>query len=88
MQAEKHERRRTGPDLSGKTFVITGTLESFSRKEAEDLVKTLGGKATGSVSKNTDYLVVGESPGSKLDKARALGVKVIDEAEFKKIAGR
>ena len=88
MTAERRAAKPAGPDLSGMTFVITGTLEDFSRKEAQDLVKTLGGKATGSVSKNTDYLVAGREPGSKLDKALALGVPVIDERAFRKMVGR
>lgn len=88
MKAEAPKRKPGGADLSGKTFVITGTLEGFSRKEAEDLVKALGGKATGSVSSNTDYLVVGENPGSKPDKARSLGVEIIDEKRFRKLTGQ
>lgn len=68
--------------LAGKTVVITGTLERLGRKEAQDLVKQLGGKASGSVSKKTDYVVVGDSPGSKADKARELGVTILDEAQF------
>ena len=88
MTAERPRRPAAGPDLSGKTFVVTGTLQGFSRKEAEDLIKALGGKATGSVSAKTDYLVAGESPGSKLQKARDLDVRIIDEAEFKKLTGR
>jgi len=88
MTAERPRRRPAGPDLSGKTFVVTGTLQGFSRKEAEDLIKALGGKATGSVSAKTDYLVAGESPGSTLQKARDLDVRIIDEAEFKKLTGR
>jgi DNA ligase (NAD+) len=77
-----------GPDLSGKTFVVTGTLEHFSRDEIEGLIKQLGGKATGSVSKKTDYVIVGENAGSKLDKAKELGVKTLTEAEFEKLIGR
>jgi DNA ligase (NAD+) len=71
--------------LAGKTVVITGALQSFSRSEAEALVRKLGGNASSSVSKNTDYLVCGDEAGSKLDKAKALGVKVITEEEFKKL---
>jgi DNA ligase (NAD+) len=77
-----------GADLTGKTIVVTGTLERYSRDEIEGLIKQLGGKATGSVSKNTDYVVAGEKAGSKLDKARQLGVKVLTEDEFDKLIGR
>jgi DNA ligase (NAD+) len=68
--------------LKGFTFVLTGTLEKFTRDEAKDMILKQGGKVTGSVSKNTSYLVVGENPGSKLDKAEKLGVKILGEDEF------
>lgn len=68
-----------GNKLEGQTFVITGSLASISREEAEEKIRQLGGKASGSVSKTTSYLVVGDDPGSKLTKAESLGVKVIDE---------
>jgi DNA ligase (NAD+) len=71
--------------LAGKTIVVTGTLTKYDRQTIEDLIVKNGGKASGSVSKKTDYLVAGESAGSKLDKAKQLGVKVIDEAEFEKL---
>lgn len=71
--------------LEGKTVVITGTLKFFSRSEAEALVRSLGGNATSSVSKDTDLLVCGDEAGSKLEKAKVLGVKVITEEEFKKL---
>ncbi|MDD5018628.1 MAG: NAD-dependent DNA ligase LigA, partial [Eubacteriales bacterium] len=74
-----------GSAFSGKKVVLTGTLEKYTRKEASDIIETLGGEVVSSVSKNTDYVLAGESPGSKLDKAKALGVAVIDEAEFEKI---
>lgn len=77
--------RIKGGKLDGKTIVITGTLKDFSRSAAEELVRKLGGNASSSVSKSTDFLVAGEEPGSKLDKAKALGVRVIDEEEFKKM---
>src|SRR5262249_34246796 len=77
-----------GADLTGKTFVVTGTLQRYSRDAIEGLIKQLGGKATGSVSKNTDYVVAGEQAGSKLDKARLLGVKVLTEDEFDTLIGR
>ncbi len=68
--------------LAGKTVVVTGTLGRFSRKEAEDAIKAAGGRAAGSVSKKTDFVVAGDSPGAKADKARSLGVEMVDEAEF------
>ena len=68
--------------FSGLTFVITGTLATMGRNEAEALIEQLGGRAAGSVSKKTDYLRAAEKAGSKLDKALTLGVKVIDEQQF------
>jgi DNA ligase (NAD+) len=70
-----------GP-LEGKTFVLTGTLRRLTRDEARDLIQRRGGRVTASVSKKTDYVVVGESPGSKADDARRLKVTVLDEAAF------
>ncbi len=72
--------------LEGKIFVITGTLERFSRTEIKEVIESLGGKTSSSVSKNTDFVLVGDSPGSKYDKARALGVKILNEDDFIKIA--
>ena len=73
--------------FAGKTFVLTGTLPRRSRAEAETLIKQLGGKVTGSVSKSTSYVLAGKDPGSKLEKARQLNIPVIDEDEFAKMAG-
>jgi len=73
------------PKVSGKSFVVTGTLQKYSRKEAETLIKSLGGRVLSSVSKKTDYLVAGEEPGSKLGKARELNVHILDETAFEKM---
>lgn len=71
--------------LSGLTFVFTGTLKSFTRDRAKEIVEMLGGKTASSVSKNVDYVVVGEEPGSKYEKAKKLNLKIINEEEFKKL---
>ncbi len=85
-----HDRVKSSADaaLAGKTLVVTGTLTKYGREEIEELIRQNGGKATSSVSKNTSYLVAGESAGSKLDKAQKLGVTVLTEAEFDKLIGR
>lgn len=85
--AEEGKKPR-GTKLAGKIFVFTGTLAGMTREEAAALVKAQGGKESGSVSKKTDYVVVGESPGSKYDKAKSLGVTILDEAAFRKLIGR
>ena len=74
--------------LEGKTFVFTGELDSFTREEAKRIVEELGGRAASSVSRKTDYVVVGKNPGSKYEKAKQLGVKIISEDEFKKLIGK
>ncbi|MEO0082134.1 MAG: NAD-dependent DNA ligase LigA [candidate division WOR-3 bacterium] len=80
------EAAAKGPKpLAGKKFVLTGTLESMTRDQATELILSLGGSVSSSVSKKTDFVVCGTSPGSKYDKARALGVKVIDETEFREL---
>ena len=81
--SEKKEIKQT--QLTGKIFVLTGTLSTFSREDAGARVLALGGKVTSSVSTNTDYVVAGEKAGSKLSKAESLGVKVIDETAFLKL---
>jgi DNA ligase (NAD+) len=75
-----------GP-LSGKTFVLTGTLETMSREQATEAIQAQGGRVSGSVSKKTDHLVAGSEAGSKLTKAEALGISVLDEAAFRKLLG-
>jgi DNA ligase (NAD+) len=80
------QRKRRGTKLAGKTFVLTGTLGHFTRDEAKKMIEDAGGKVTGSVSKKTDYVVAGADAGSKLDKAKELGVKVINEEEMERIS--
>jgi DNA ligase (NAD+) len=80
--SQPRSQARGSLPLEGKTIVVTGTLTKFDRKEIEDLIVKLGGKASGSVSKKTSFVVAGENAGSKLDKAKELGVEVIDEEEF------
>jgi DNA ligase (NAD+) len=84
LQGKKKER---GTKLAGKTFVLTGTLANYSRDEAKKMIEDAGGKVTGSVSKKTDYVVAGADAGSKLDKARELRVKVIDEEGMRRLLG-
>ncbi len=84
LKFEKKEVKTSG-SLTGKTFVITGTLETMSRDEAKEKIKALGGKVSSSVSKSTDYVVVGENPGSKYDDAMKLQVPVLNEANFFKL---
>ena len=86
VKPRPEEVRQDSP-ISGKTIVVTGTLEKLDRRQAEALIESLGGKAAGSVSKKTDYVLAGESAGSKLTKARELGVRVLNEQEFFELIG-
>jgi DNA ligase (NAD+) len=81
------QKKQRGTKLVGKTFVLTGTLAHFTRDEAKKMIEDAGGKVTGSVSKKTDYVVAGADAGSKLDKAKELGVKVIEEKELTQLLG-
>jgi DNA ligase (NAD+) len=85
LKPEAPRVRSQAARLSGKTFVFTGELERYSRSEAKHRVESLGGRATSSVSGETDYLVVGAEPGGKLDEARKRGVRIIDENEFESL---
>lgn len=80
LEEESDEKR-----FEGKTFVLTGSLELFTRKEAEDIIEKLGGKTSSSVSKKTDYVLAGEDAGSKLTKAQSLGINIISETDFKEM---
>lgn len=82
------EEEQGGGPLAGKVFLFTGALESFTRDEAKDLVMSLGAEAAGSVSKKVDFVVAGAEPGSKYDKARELGLRIIDEGEFRRMVGK
>jgi DNA ligase (NAD+) len=82
---QKKVGRHRGLPLQGKQFVLTGTLPNYSREDAKKMIEDAGGRVTASVSKKTDYVVAGADPGSKLDKARELGVKTIDEAGLLKL---
>ena len=75
-------------DLAGQTFVLTGALETMTRRQSKEMIEAAGGKVSSSVSRKTDFVVVGESPGSKLTRAKELGVAVIDEAGFKELIGK
>jgi DNA ligase (NAD+) len=81
------EKHATSTALAGKTFVFTGSLKGFSREKAKEIVEFHGAAATSSVSKKTDYVVAGEDPGSKYDKATSLGVAILDEEGFLKLIG-
>jgi DNA ligase (NAD+) len=87
MEVEQTAKEAASGPLAGKTFVVTGTLEKYTRDEIEALIAQHGGRATSSVSKSTDYVVAGEKAGSKLDKARKLGIPVLSEAEFDRLLG-
>ena len=87
MELDPSERRRQGGPLDGKTLVLTGTLPSLSREQATRLIRLAGGKVVNSVSKSTDYVIAGDSPGSKLAKAEELGTDVIDERRLRKLIG-
>lgn len=80
-------RVEKGGTFAGKTFVLTGTLPTLSRDEASDMIRAAGGKTSSSVSAKTDYLLAGENAGEKLEKANELGIKVIDEEEFRNMLG-
>src|ERR671937_1576050 len=87
MELDPSERRKQGGPLDGKTLVLTGTLPNLSREQATRLIKLAGGKVVNSVSKKTDYVIAGDSPGSKLAKANEVGTEVIDEKGLRKLVG-
>jgi DNA ligase (NAD+) len=84
----EHVGTRRPGKMAGKTFVITGTLENFTRQQAEQAVRQMGGKPSSSVSKKTDFVLAGKNPGSKLDKAQDFGIKILNEKEFLELLGK
>jgi DNA ligase (NAD+) len=82
------KKKQRGTKLAGKTFVLTGTLARYTRDEAKKMIEDAGGRVSGSVSKKTDYVVAGSDAGSKLDKAKELGVAVVGENELEKLVGK
>lgn len=88
LTAEVKAKPKGGTDLDGKTFVVTGSLKNYEREDIETLIRDLGGKASSSVSKKTDFVVAGDKAGSKLDKAKELGVTVLTEEEFEALIGK
>jgi DNA ligase (NAD+) len=82
--AEDHSSTKS---LSGKTFVLTGTLPGLTRDEASAMIREAGGNVAGSVSKNTDFVIAGENAGSKLEQAKKFGIPILGEAEFRALVG-
>jgi len=87
VKMERVKKSQGKMAFSGKTFVLTGKMENFTREEARECIEMLGGKVTSSVSKKTDFVIAGDDPGSKLDKAMKLGVRVVNEDEFREMVG-
>ena len=85
VNLETVEEENVDNRFEGKVFVLTGTLDSFSRKDAEKIIESFGGKTSSSVSQKTDFVLAGEDSGSKLTKANKLGIKVITEEDFKEM---
>jgi DNA ligase (NAD+) len=87
MELDPSERRQASGPLDGKTLVLTGTLPNLSREQAMKLIRRAGGKVVNSVSKKTDFLIAGDSPGSKLTKANELGTEILDEDGLRELIG-
>src|SRR3954453_12401799 len=87
MELDPSERRQEGGPLDGKTLVLTGTLPNLSREQATRMIRLAGGKVVNSISKKTDYLIAGDSPGTKLGKAEELSTEVINEDALEKLVG-
>jgi DNA ligase (NAD+) len=85
LETAGRKNRDEGAALNGITFVLTGSLEKYTRKQAQDIIEKFGGRVSSSVSSKTDYVLAGKDPGSKLEKAKELGIKIIDEEEFERM---
>jgi DNA ligase (NAD+) len=88
LRFEQEQKRKADGKLAGKQFVLTGTLPSYSRDQAKQIIEESGGRVVGSVSKKTDYVVAGSDPGSKLEKAHTLGITILDEAGLRELLNR
>jgi len=88
LRFEQEQKRKEDGKLKGKQFVLTGTLPGYSRDQAKQMIEESGGRVVGSVSKKTDYVVAGADPGSKLEKARTLGITILDEAGLRELLNR
>ena len=80
-----HNETNTVSEIAGKSFVVTGTLNGYTRKEIEDIIKNLGGRVSSTVSGKTDFLIAGESPGSKLEKAKKLNTTILNKEKFEEL---
>ena len=83
---EGNKETAADKNFNGYTFVLTGTLSNYTRQQAKELIESKGGKVVNNVSKNTDYVLAGENPGSKLDKATILGIKILSEEDFNRLS--
>jgi DNA ligase (NAD+) len=88
LRFEQEQKRKADGKLTGKQFVLTGTLPTYTRDQAKQMIEESGGRVVGSVSKKTDYVVAGADPGSKLEKARTLGITILDEAGLRELLNR
>ena len=85
FEIERDESRKENEKVKGKIFVLTGTLDKYTRDKAKEILESMGGRVTSSVSKKTDYVIAGYEAGSKLEKAKSLNVKILSEKDFEEL---